>query len=188
MKKIYAIHGAFSTPKIFSYLSSQFQNYNWEFLNYSKEISNIENIIKKANSDNKLNDEYHIVGHSMGGLIGLAMADQPWVKSIATIATPLGGLDINLIQSYLSRSNFLSEISSSSKFIKSIHSATYNIPVLHILSTVGFNPYVYEDNDGVVTVRTQKSWSCGNIKEVKANHSEVMLDQDTIEILKDWWK
>lgn len=187
MKKIYAIHGAFSTPKIFSYLNSNFQNYEWEFLNYSKEVSNIENIVRTVIEDkSSTNDKYHLIGHSMGGLIALSLANQPWVESVATIATPLGGLDLNLIQSYLSRSKFLSEISSSGKFIKSIHSQNYNVPVLHLISTMGFNPYMYETNDGVITLRTQKAWSTGKSIEIHSNHSEIMLDKQTVNILDDW--
>jgi pimeloyl-ACP methyl ester carboxylesterase len=185
--KIFAIHGAFSTPRIFSYLKLSFPEYEWKFLDYRTQVSDIKSIINDGLNMNSDDDSYHVIGHSMGGLIALSFEEMSWAKSIATISTPLGGLDINLMQTYLSRSQFLSEIASSGKFISSLQAKEIIKPTLHIVSTNGFNPYVYEKNDGVVTVRSQKLSPRGSIKEVEANHSEVMMHEDTITILKDWW-
>ena len=132
------------------------------------------------------NERVDIVGHSMGGLIALSLGQEKSVSSIVTIATPLGGLDINLLQSYLSRSHFLSEIANNSKFIRQLHSQKISTPTLHLVTTHGFNPYIYEPNDGVVTVRSQMRWKCGEVHEIHANHSEVLLHEDTVNHIKNW--
>lgn len=185
MTNILAIHGAFSTPRMFNFLKTEINQYNWNFLNYTDQIDDIDSIISLAK---KLSppEPCHVIGHSMGGLIALRLIDQPWVKSVVTIATPLGGLDINLVQSYLSRSNFLSEIAHNSSFIRNIHYQKIDKPVLHIITTHGFNPYIYEPNDGVVTLRSQQRWSCGRSVMVDANHSEVLLHEDTVSAIKEW--
>lgn len=185
MSNILAIHGAFSTPRMFSFLKHEIKSHNWKFLDYRNEIENIEVIVERGRQLLK-NEKYHLIGHSMGGLVALALANEPNVLSIATIATPLGGLDINLIQSYLSRSHFLSEIAHNSKFIRNIHAQKISNPVLHLITTHGFNPYIYEPNDGVVTVRSQQRWNCGKAIEIAANHSEVLLHEDTVNHLKNW--
>jgi esterase/lipase len=185
MTKILAIHGAFSTPRMFNYLKKELNDHSWDFIDYGDRISNIEDIISHAKSA-LIDKNYTIIGHSMGGLIALSLADQPNVDRIVTIATPLGGLDINLIQTYLSRSHFLTEISHNSKFIRQIHQQKVIKPTLHLVTTHGFNPYIYEPNDGVVTVRSQTRWSCGQVHEIYANHSEVLLHEDTVKYLKNW--
>lgn len=185
MSNILAIHGAFSTPRMFNFLKSKLDYHHWEFLDYRDQIEDINAIIELAKNLNS-NRLCHIIGHSMGGLIALSLINEPWVKSVVTIATPLGGLDINPIQSYLSRSHFLSEISHNSKFIRAIHAQQTVKPALHIITTHGFNPYIYETNDGVVTLRSQQRWSCGQTVEVEANHSEVLLHEDTVNHLQNW--
>ena len=82
----------------------------------------------------------------------------------------------------------VSEISHSSSFIKAIHTNKTTKPVLHLITTQGFNPYIYEPNDGVVTLRSQKRWSCGHTIEIEANHSEVLLHEDTVNHLQTWLK
>lgn len=185
MVKILAIHGAFSTPRMFSYLKAELSQHSWTFLDYRNEIENIDSIISYAKNQ-LINEDCHIIGHSMGGLIALALANEPRVNSVATIATPLGGLDMNYIQTAISRSHFLAEISQNSKFIRTLHSTKISKPVLHIISTNGFNPYIYEPNDGVVTLRSQQRWKAGQQIEVAANHSEVLLHEDTVQHLKKW--
>jgi triacylglycerol esterase/lipase EstA (alpha/beta hydrolase family) len=185
MAKILAIHGAFSTPRMFNYLKNELKEHTWEFIDYRDKIDNITDVIDLTKSY-MCHEQYHLIGHSMGGLIALALANEERVSSVVTIATPLGGLDINLLQSYLSRSHFLSEIANNSKFIRQLHAQKVNKPTLHLITTHGFNPYIYEQNDGVVTVRSQKRWQCGQTYEILANHSEVLLHEDTVNQLKIW--
>jgi len=187
MSDIFAIHGAFSTPRMFSYLKNQLSDHTWHFLDYRDKISDIETIIETA-KQHPFSKKVHVIGHSMGGLIALALANEPWVLSVTTVATPLAGLDFNLFATYLSRSHFLSEISQNSKFIKQIHSQQYEVPILHIVTTHGYNPYMFEANDGVVSVRSQTKWSCGTTFEISANHSEVLLHEKTVETLTNWFE
>lgn len=187
-KNIVAIHGAFSTPNIFNFLKKELPQFEWNFVDYSKITSDINKLITTILTDYKNSKkQHHVVGHSMGGLVALGLANQPWVKSVTTIATPLDGLEINILQSYLSRSSFLGEISTYSDLLKTIHEKTYHTPVQHIISTQGFNPYIWEPTDGVVTLRSQRGWHVGSSHDVSANHSEVMMMPETANILAKFW-
>ena len=187
-KNIVAIHGAFSTPNIFNFLKKELPQFEWNFVDYSKITSDINKLITTILADYKNSKkQYHVVGHSMGGLVALGLANQPWIKSISTVATPLDGLEINILQSYLSRSSFLGEISTYSDLLKSIHEKKYHIPVQHIISAQGFNPYIWEPTDGVVTLRSQRGWQAGSSHDVSANHSEVMMMSETVNLLAKFW-
>ena len=187
-KNIIAIHGAFSTPTIYNYLKRELSEFDWNFVDYSNITSNINKLITQILNDyENTKKRYHVVGHSMGGLMALGLAGTPWVASITTIATPLDGLEINLLQNYLSRSSFLGEISTYSDFLKNIHEKKYTMPIQHIISTHGFNPYIWEPNDGVVTLRSQRGWKSGVTHDVSANHTEIMMTPETVKLLATFW-
>lgn len=185
---ILGIHGAFSTPNIFNYIKREVKNSQWEFLDYQHVTSDVTNILKDAQRSYSNSQPMHIIGHSMGGLIALGLADQPWVKSITTIATPLGGLDLNVFQTYLSRSSFLKETSSSSNFVNNLHNKRYTVPVKHLISTQGFNPYIFEPSDGVVTLYSQRAWAVGSVSEIYANHAEIMMNPETVVSVLNFWQ
>ena len=58
------------------------------------------------------------------------------------------------------------------------------MPVQHIITTRGFNPYMFEENDGVVSLTSQRGWSAGTIHEIAANHAEIMQHDDCIKKIK----
>jgi triacylglycerol esterase/lipase EstA (alpha/beta hydrolase family) len=184
---ILAIHGAFSTPLIFGFLKRELNQFNWKFVDYPAHPENIQEVLNRAIAFDPGLKTYHVVGHSMGGLVALSLSNLPWVKSITTIATPLGGIDLNPLQRWLNRSQFLNEITGNSKLVKRLQSQQYPQPIQHIVTTKGFNPWLWEDNDGVVTLRSQRHWCAGAVIEVSTNHSEAMMHTTTAQILRDFW-
>lgn len=186
MTHIYAIHGAFSSPTIFNYLKAQLDpQYKWHFLDYQKETGGLQDIISRACPPT---EPHHVVGHSMGGLIALALLNNSNITSVTTISTPLGGAEINFMQQYLSRSEFMSDINSSGEFIRGLQKSKPATPVQHIVSTAGFNPWIYEPCDGVVTLRSQRAFALGPVHDVASNHAEVMMDDRTVAHLKKFWR
>lgn len=185
MKNIYAIHGAFSSPMIFNYIQHKLgNNYTWNFLDYQKETGGLRDIIARVA---QFTEPHHVVGHSMGGLMALALINQPWVQSVTTISTPLGGTEINIMQQYLSRSEFMTDISSSGDFIRGLYKSEPSKPVQHLISTQGFNPWIYEPSDGVVTLRSQRAYTLGHSHDIASNHAEIMMNDLTVTLLKKFW-
>jgi len=186
-KHILAIHGAFSTPVIWNYFNRELTEYTWHFVDYSTKTQDINQVIAQIRSDYYGSTlAFDVIGHSMGGLIALSLEGESWVNSITTIATPLGGIDMNLLQVYFSRSGFLGEISNYSKFISLLHKTKYTKPIQHIITTSGFNPWMFEDNDGVVTLKSQRYWNIGKSIDIHANHSEVMMHNQTVSVLRNF--
>jgi hypothetical protein len=120
----------------------------------------------------------------MGGMIALYLAGHWQVKSITTIASPLDGLDVSMAQQYMSRSSFIRELKRNGNFIHDLQRQAYPMPVQHIITTRGFNPYMFEDNDGVVSLSSQRGWSVGAVHEIAANHAEIMQHDDCIKLIK----
>ena len=183
--KIFGIHGAFSTPTIFNYVRSKIRA-DWQMFDYSDEINYFETICEHA--ADQITEPCHVIGHSMGGLIALFLAGHQNVQSITTIASPLDGLDVNMIQAYMSRSSFIRELQKGSRFIRYLHEQAYIMPVQHIITTHGFNPYMSDENDGVVSLKSQRGWAVGETHEIYANHAEVMMDDDCVKLIKRFLK
>ena len=122
----------------------------------------------------------------MGGMIALYLAGHWNVKSITTIASPLDGLDVSIVQQYMSRSSFIRELSHNGRFVRDLHEQAYPMPVQHIITTRGFNPYMFDENDGVVSLKSQRGWSAGTVHEIAANHAEIMQHDGCINLVKDF--
>ena len=99
---------------------------------------------------------------------------------VMTMASPLQGIDLNIVQNLLSRSRILPQISVNSAVVKSNKQRVYTKPTVHLIATQGFNPYIYEDSDGVLPIRTQIGWTCGSTINVPANHYEILQHPDTV--------
>jgi pimeloyl-ACP methyl ester carboxylesterase len=179
---IFAIHGAFSSPRIFNFLRFRFGNgYQWDFLDYSSRTGGIYGLVDIARTNR---DPCHLIGHSMGGLVALSVANEPWVRSITTVSCPVGGLDINILQACSSRSDFMNELSSHGEFMRRLSKTKIQRPVQHIVSTKGFHPWIYEPNDGVITIRSQTAASWGQTHEIPANHAEIMISDETVSMIR----
>ena len=183
-RKIFAIHGAFSTPTIFNYMKSKIRNHEWQMFDYSDDINDFVQMCENAVA--AVQESCHVIGHSMGGLIALYLAGHWNVKSITTIASPLDGLDVSMVQQYMSRSSFIRELSHSSRFIRSLHEQSYPMPVQHIITTRGFNPYMFDENDGVVSLKSQRGWAAGTVHEIAANHAEIMQHDACVKLVKSF--
>ena len=135
-----------------------------------------------------MREPYVAIGHSLGGIIALNMTNDVLCKGIITLASPLAGLDLNLMQMYMSRGSLISKISSGSRAINDIHRFTYQLPVLHLIANKGYNPFIYEDNDGVLPLKVQTGWSCGDFGEISANHYEILQSDATVAAVNDFLK
>ena len=149
---------------------------------YSADINDFERVC--ANAVDAIREPCHVIGHSMGGMIALFLAGHFNVRSITTIASPLDGLDVSLTQIYMSRSSFIRELQHNSRFIRNLHNQAYPMAVQHIITTSGFNPYMFDENDGVVSLKSQRGWHIGDVYEIAANHAEIMQHDDCIKQLK----
>jgi pimeloyl-ACP methyl ester carboxylesterase len=147
-------------------------------LSYDHLGENIDVIVDRFRSE--ITAPCVLVGHSLGGILALALHDHPQVQGIVTIASPLGGLKLNLLQKIMSLSRMISEIATDSACMHNLHHKQYDKPVLHLVSTQGFNPFMYEPNDGVIPLSSQTRWTCGETTNIATNHYEIVQHDQTV--------
>lgn len=80
----------------------------------------------------------------------------------------------------------MKELSSHGEFIRNLSRSEINLPVQHIISTKGFHPWIYEPNDGVIPIRSQTAISWGKTNEIPANHAEIMMSNETVDMVRDF--
>ena len=172
-----SIHGAWSSDISFNHIASQIRA-DWQHFAYDHHTEGLRHIIQRARES--ITEPCVLIGHSLGGMVALALEDSPHIRGIITLASPLTGLDLNLVQVYLSRSSLIGEITNRSHIVKDIQKHSYTKPVLHLVANRGYNPFIYEQNDGVLPYKVQTGWSCGPICEIAANHYEILQSSDSI--------
>jgi esterase/lipase len=178
--KIIAIHGAFSSPSSFNHLKSNLAHHEWTCLDYSTRSHGIEKIIREFEND--LSSPCFIIGHSLGGIIAANLSVHSNVRGIITLASPINGVVMNpLMQWMLLKNNFVHEITPSSYAIRQTQNIlNYQMkPAFHLVTTKGFNPFMAEENDGVITTRSQIHATNLNI-EIPTNHHEILQHGDTV--------
>ena len=160
MIHVLAVHGAWSSSASFNYLRTQIKN-PWTCIDYDHSSHGMCDIIQKTIT--AISKPCVVLGHSLGGIAALHTHDQPMVRGMITLASPLAGLKLNLMQKIMSISeifpSLLAEISTDSSYIRNMHAQSYTKPVQHLIATSGFNPFIYQPNDGVLPLTVPVSYT-----------------------------
>jgi pimeloyl-ACP methyl ester carboxylesterase len=133
--------------------------------------------------------EIFFVGHSLGGLYALHLADQLGARcrGAVTLATPYGGSETAL---WLN-------LSFPQRLYKDIHSGATPVTQgrdirLHdwckwtvVVTTKGHSNLMAAANDGVVSLASMRARSGARFLEVEATHHEVLLSRHSIAIIKE---
>lgn len=184
---VLCIHGAFSSPTVFNYIISQNTQINWSSFSYASRFHGVKSIIDDIN---KFLDNIHeptmLIGHSLGGVIGANLLTHTNVSGLITISSPIKGIRMPYASKWFMQKTFVQEITPSSKPISNAKKNLDNTSkkVYNIVTVEGFNPFMMEMNDGVVTVNSQV-YGPHEKFYVEANHHEILQHNETINIIKN---
>lgn len=196
-KNLFLIHGAWCTKKSFNYLidslhtSKSSKNINDVVcFEYDNSKRSIREIIDSANKQlTKLEKDTIIIGHSLGGLVALALEDNDSVSDVITVASPTNGLRVGvLLEFYLQyREPAIHDIMHHSGFIEFLHKKDYDKPIYSLIANSGFNPFILEKSDGIIPVSAQKKWIPDNASliEIDCNHTEILQSEEFVDVVKN---
>lgn len=185
MKLIY-IHGANATAESFTYIRDNLKGEDIA-LEYHSSCGFEENL-KVMVSLLKEEKDLFFIGHSLGGVYSYHLAHKlsHVTKGGITLATPYGGSKHAEIMKYVFPLNTLyKEIGPNSKPIVSMKGFSIPDNWLQVVATRGNNPWIHEQNDGVVTITSMKSIPGINTIELPINHYEILVSKRTLSIIRD---
>jgi hypothetical protein len=80
----------------------------------------------------------------------------------------------------------LRDLSPGSQIIREVTTQKMKVPFISIISVAGNLPFILGENDGIVTLESQRASLAKRKVDVKANHFEVMQDEKTVNTVRDF--
>lgn len=182
---ILTIHGAFSSPIVFNYIASKKEQANWNHFSYADKMFGLDEVISDATKYlDSLESSVILLTHSLGGIIGSCLLEHENVDGLITLASPLNGIRMPYGSKFFMNRTFVQEIDVYSSHVLNAKKLLEDTDkkVYHIVSTEGFNPFMVEQNDGVVTVNSQLHGKHPK-HLVSANHHEILQHDDTLDAI-----
>lgn len=182
------LHGLNSSDKSFAYLVDRLPEHTSTLVNYNSHqplLKSIKQVLRQLPKDVPIT----LVGHSLGGVIAALIAHEQLaqVTKLATISSPIGGSKAALVARWLpSAPDVLSDITPGSAYMVRLRQSQLSIPLLSIISTAGHLALSPERNDSIVTVSSQRALPGAKKIEVKANHFEVLMAEETVHHLSSF--
>jgi hypothetical protein len=184
------IHGASATAESFTHIR-----------HYVREVFDEPEMVLEYKSDNgfdnnlsemkgKLDDAERLffISHSLGGIYSLYLADyyKKTTHGGVSLSTPYGGSKEADFARYFLPFNQLMKDSGA---IRGPIVKSRKIPAppnwTQIVTTAGQSPWIYQPNDGVVTLDSMRYRKDFELIEMPLNHYEVVISDKVVELILD---
>ena len=182
------IHGANSSTNSFNYIISQLQLKEKDYtrIDYSSTDGFYDNLDKMLETVKNIKNPY-IVSHSLGGIYGIHLTKYIKCLGGVSIATPHNGSSLADWLKFMNpKSKLLHDIGTNGLPILTAKSISLDIPWVQVVTRSGRVPWMIPDNDGVVTIRSQKVRNDINYVELPYNHFEIMCVPETVTLIKEF--
>jgi pimeloyl-ACP methyl ester carboxylesterase len=185
MKHIWYVHGAYSTSRAFQWLKDQLPEHRATNIDYSSQASVRAVIDQMTKVGDQEAEPFDVIGHSLGGLMAVALSKRcANVRRIATLSSPFGGSRWAAFVQFLAPGTLLGDIQPFSGLVQEVRTGDLRSPTLSVVTTGGNTPFLFEHNDGVVTLASQRALHGPRYVEISVNHFEVLLDADVAGLVK----
>jgi pimeloyl-ACP methyl ester carboxylesterase len=184
MPRILYIHGANSSPLSFNFIKAKLPEHLGYDVAYDAN-DHLEDLIELA--ENHLVDPSHIVAHSLGGIIAVALSHRypDRVLSVSTLSTPFGGSEAATRASVLFPFNtFLKNIHVLNPTLREIIQTGPKVPTMNVITSSGGTAFEPRPNDGVVTIESQEAFKGHFQYKIDLNHFEVLQSPVVVKLIE----
>lgn len=180
------IHGATATSLSFSYIRQHFK-FDEVLLDYDCTNGFYRNLEEMSN---QLKDKTNLffIGHSLGGIYSLHLADQFREKTVGgvTLSTPYGGSkEASYLKFLFPFSRMLREVGPGSSPITDLRKIESPKIWANVVTSKDNGLWRTEPNDGIVTQASMRHRRDIELIDLDVNHYEVVVSPDTVNIISD---
>lgn len=183
--EIVLIHGANASNVSWNWIGSNLENakrLSWGMMTHPEK--NLQAM------EAELPEKCVVVGHSMGGLYAWHLANRNPDRVVAgiSIATPWGGsIQAGFWKMFNFNIPWLQMLSRMEPWTAETRMIETPVPWTNVVTIHGFDLFGVGDNDGVVTVESQRELH-GPAKEIVLDygHNEVLQSPELLEIIKSY--
>ena len=157
MKLVY-IHGASATSESFARIREHIHKPDMA-IDYDSSkgfCNNLKRMKEMLDDEEKL----FFVGHSLGGIYALHLADHFYSKTLGgiTLSTPYGGSkEADFARYFLPFNRLMKDVGTMSTPMKEARYLPAPPNWTQVVTTAGQSPWIQEANDGVVTLKSMRS-------------------------------
>lgn len=181
------IHGASATSESFARIRDHIKKPDLA-IDYNSSDGFAHNLKEMKNQLEDV-EKIFFVAHSLGGIYALHLADhfRHKVLGAVTLSTPYGGSrEADFAKYFLPFSRLMRDIGPMSDPMARVKELQFpKGKWTNVVTTKGQSPWVVEENDGVVTLKSMRYCKEMELVEVPLNHYEVVISDKTVEIIKD---
>lgn len=180
------IHGASATSESFTHIREHIGG-NDIVINYNSHDGFDSNLTMMDKQLQKCRDMF-FVSHSLGGIYSLHLANHFYKKTLGgvSLSTPYGGSrEADFARYFLPFNRLMKDVGVLSDPISKVKQLKLPAVWTNVVTTSGNSPWIHEPNDGVVTVNSMQFRSDMELVELPLNHYEVVLSNQTVDIIKE---
>ena len=180
------IHGATATSLSFSYIRNYFP-YREILIDYDCDQGFYKNL-EQMTSQLKGKDNLFFIGHSLGGIYSLHLANQFKSQTLGgvTLSTPYGGSKEAFYFRFIFPFNkLLREVTPYSRPIYEINSMYVPPLWTNVVTKKDNGLWKIEPNDGIVTQASMRYRSDMELVDLDVSHYEVVVSPDSVKIIDE---
>lgn len=179
------IHGASATGESFARIRDHV-NLPDLVIDYDSACGFEQNLMDmKARLDHV--EKIFFVAHSLGGIYAIHLADffGSKVLGAVTLSTPYGGsCQADYAKYFLPFSKLMRDIGPNSAPMTQVKELKFpQNRWTNVVTTRGQSPWMTQENDGVVTLKSMRYCKKMELVDVELNHYEVVISDKTIDII-----
>jgi pimeloyl-ACP methyl ester carboxylesterase len=184
------IHGASATAESFTHIRQYVRDTFDEpdiALEYKSENGFEHNLAEmKGKLDGE--DRLFFISHSLGGIYALYLANyyKETTHGGVSLSTPYAGSEqADYARYFLPFSRLMKDIGTMSTPMREARYLPSPPNWTQVVSTAGQSPWIHQENDGVVTLKSMRSREDIEYVELPLNHYEIVISDKTVSVILD---
>jgi pimeloyl-ACP methyl ester carboxylesterase len=184
------IHGASATAESFTHIR-QFVRDEFEELDVMLEYTSdrgFDHNLEQMKQELADAERLFFVSHSLGGIYSLYLANfyRDITRGGVSLSTPYGGSEeADFARYFLPFNRLMKDVGTMSRPMIDARNIPAPANWTQVVTTTGQSPWINTPNDGVVTLKSQRSRQDFELVEVALNHYEVVLSNNVVGIIID---